>query len=338
MSKISLLTIALCAVFFCGNMIIPAQNLTLNKTNTLIRPPYLKAGDTVAIVAPSGVLRNRTSEITEARNLLESWGLNTVVGKNVFNQAYHFAGNDEERRDDFQKALDDPKISAIWCARGGYGAVRILDKLNYAKFKKYPKWIIGYSDITALHNQVDIEGFESIHAMMCTSLQDDNETIKETISTFKDAVFGKPLAYTLAGSKNNRTGNASGQLVGGNLTILHTMLGSKTSLNTSGKILFIEEIGEYEYHIDRMLQSLKRAGYFDNCKGVIVGDITKVRRNTTAWGTSVEQLIVDALSDYNFPIAFNMPAGHEKDNRAMIFGRTIQLKVDNTQSTIVFEK
>jgi muramoyltetrapeptide carboxypeptidase len=338
MSKISLLTIALCAVFFCGNMIIPAQNLTLNKTNTLIRPPYLKAGDTVAIVAPSGILRNRTSEITQAKNLLESWGLNAVVGKNVFNQAYHFAGSDEERREDFQNAMDDPKISAIWCARGGYGAVRILDKLDYTNFKKYPKWIIGYSDITALHNQVNIEGFESIHAMMCTSLQDDNETIKETISTFIDAIFGKPLTYTLTGSKNNRTGNTSGQLVGGNLTILHTLLGSKTSIITSGKILFIEEIGEYEYHIDRMLQSLKRAGYFDNCKGVIVGDITKVRKNTTPWGVSVEQLIVDALSEYNFPIAFNMPAGHEKDNRAMIFGRTIQLKVDKNQSTVVFEK
>jgi muramoyltetrapeptide carboxypeptidase len=338
MSKISLLTIALCAVFFYGNMILPAQNLTLNKTNTLIRPPYLKAGDTVAIVAPSGVLINRTSEITQAQNLLESWGLNAVVGKNVFNQAYHFAGSDEERREDFQNAMDDPKISAIWCARGGYGAVRILDKLDYTNFKKYPKWIIGYSDITALHNQVNIKGFESIHAMMCTSLQDDNETIRETISTFKDAVFGNPLAYTLTGSENNRTGSASGQLVGGNLTILLTMLGSETSINTSGNILFIEEIGEYEYHIDRMLQSLKRAGYFDNCKGVIVGDITKVRKNTTPWGVSVEQLIVDALSEYNFPIAFNMPAGHEKDNRAMIFGRTVQLKVDKNQSTIVFEK
>ena len=164
------------------------------------------------------------------------------------------------------------------------------------------------------------------------------KTIKETISTFKDAIFGKPLSYTLEGSKYNKTGTASGQLVGGNLTMLHTMLGSKTSIDTSGKILFIEEIGEYKYHIDRMLQSLKRAGYFDNCKGVIVGDMTKVRKNTTAWGVSVEQLILDALSDYDFPIAFNMPAGHEKDNRAMILGRTVQLKVDKDKSTVIFEK
>lgn len=338
MSKIALTSLLLCVVFFMGITTTTAQNIIVNKPNKLIQPPYLKAGDTVAIVAPAGILKHRTDEIEKAKKLLESWGLNTIVGNHVFNQNNHFAGTDSERKEDLQNAMDDPKISAIWSARGGYGTVRILDKLNYSKFKKHPKWIIGYSDITALHNQVNLEGFESLHAMMCTSLQDDNESIKETISTFKDALFGKPLAYTLSGSKNNRTGTASGQLVGGNLTILHTMLGSKTSLNTSGKILFIEEIGEYEYHIDRMLQSLKRAGYFDNCKGVIVGDISKVRRNTTAWGTSVEQLIVDALSEYNFPIAFNMPAGHEKDNRAMIFGRTIQLKVDKNQSTIVFEK
>ncbi|MFD0834621.1 LD-carboxypeptidase [Mariniflexile aquimaris] len=337
MSKIALTSLLLCVVFFMGITSTTAQNIIVNKPNKLIQPPYLKAGDTVAIVAPAGILKHRTDEIEKAKKLLESWGLNTIVGNHVFNQNNHFAGTDSERKEDLQNAMDDPKISAIWSARGGYGTVRILDKLNYTKFKKHPKWIIGYSDITALHNQVNLEGFESLHAMMCTSLQDDNISIKETISTFKDALFGKPLAYTLSGSKNNRTGTASGQLVGGNLTILHTMLGSKTSLNTSGKILFIEEIGEYEYHIDRMLQSLKRAGYFDNCKGVIVGDISKVRRNTTAWGTSVEQLIVDALSEYNFPIAFNMPAGHEKDNRAMIFGRTIDLVVEKEKSIITFK-
>ncbi|WP_245243713.1 S66 peptidase family protein [Mariniflexile gromovii] len=337
MSRITLFTILLCAVFFCGKTTVSAQNTTFNKTTTLIRPPYLKTGDTVAIVAPSGILRNRTAEVEQAKNLLKSWGLHAVVGKNVFNQNNHFAGTDAERAEDFQKAMDDPKISAIWCARGGYGAVRILDKLNYTKFRKQPKWIIGYSDITAIHNQVHNEGFESLHAMMCTSLQDNNETIKETISTFKDALFGNPLSYTLQGSKHNKTGTTSGLLVGGNLSILYSMLGSKTSIDTKNKILFIEEIGEYEYHIDRMLQSLKRAGYFEHCKGVIVGDITKVRRNTTQWGSSVEQLILDVLTDYNIPVAFNMPAGHEKDNRAMIFGRAVQLNVSQDQSTVVFQ-
>ena len=185
-----------------------------------------------------------------------------------------------------------------------------------------------------MHN----EGFQSIHAMMCVSLTDDKVGLEDTISTFKDAIFGNSLSYTLKGSKYNREGNATAPLVGGNLTVLHTMLGSKTSIDVSGKILFIEEIGEYEYHIDRMLQSLKRAGYFDNCKGVIVGDITKVRKNTTAWGKPVEQLIIDALAEYNFPIAFNMPAGHEKDNRAMILGRTVELKVGKDNSTLNFKQ
>ncbi|GAA3587569.1 LD-carboxypeptidase [Flavivirga amylovorans] len=307
------------------------------KTNTLIQPPYLKAGDTVAIVAPSGVLKNRTKEVQQAKALLKSWGLHAVVGKHVFSQANHFAGTDDERCEDFQNALDDPKISAIWCARGGYGTVRILDKLDYTKFKQNPKWLIGYSDITALHNQVHNVGVQSIHAMMCTSLQDDLGSIKETLSTFKDAIFGKSLSYTLEGSKYNKTGHVLAPVVGGNLTMLHTMLGSKTSIDTTGKILFIEEIGEYKYHIDRMLQSLKRAGYFKNCKGVIVGDMTKLRKNTTLWGASIEQLILDALSDYNFPIVFNMPAGHEKDNRAMILGKTIKLTIGKERSTIVFE-
>ncbi|MDD7887178.1 LD-carboxypeptidase [Flavivirga sp. 57AJ16] len=337
MSKISLITALCCAVFFFWEKQFSAQNTLATKTNTLIQPPYLKAGDTVAIVAPSGVLKNRTKEVEQAKQLLKSWGLHAIVGKHVFNQANHFAGTDDARCEDFQNALDNPKISAIWCARGGYGTVRILDKLDYTKFKQHPKWLIGYSDITALHNQVHNQGVQSIHAMMCTSLQDDLRTIKETLSTFKDAIFGTPLNYTLPGSKYNKTGSASGPIVGGNLTMLHTMLGSKTSIDTSGKILFIEEIGEYKYHIDRMLQSLKRAGYFNNCKGVIVGDMTKLRKNTTLWGSSIEQLILDALSDYGFPIAFNMPAGHEKDNRAMILGRTVKLTVGNNQTSIIFE-
>ncbi|WNH13886.1 S66 peptidase family protein [Thalassobellus suaedae] len=336
MSKISLTYILFLAIFLLGIADLSAQNISLNKTSTLIQPPYLKVGDTVAIVAPSGILKNRNPEIEKAKSLLKSWGLLAVVGKHVFNQANHFAGTDDERCEDLQNALDDPKISAIWCARGGYGAVRILDKLDYTKFKMNPKWVIGYSDITALHSQIHNEGFESLHAMMCTSLQDDAETIKETISTFKKALFGTPLSYTLKGSSYNKTGTTTGELIGGNLSILQTMLGSKTIMNTSGKILFIEEIGEYKYHIDRLLQSLKRAGYFDNCKGVIIGDMTKIKKNTTPWGTSIEQLILDVLSDYDFPVAFNMHAGHAKDNRALILGRTVDLTVNTGQSTIIF--
>lgn len=334
MSKIRIILFLCSAIFLFGNTNVIAQNKNENK---LIQPPYLKAGDTVAIVAPSGILKNRNDEVARAKKLLESWDLNVVIGNNVFKKDNHFAGTDAERCEDFQKALDDKTIKAIWSARGGYGTVRILDKLDYSKFLEQPKWIIGYSDITALHNQLHTIGVETIHGIMCVSLPNNLSEIEESIETFKSAIFGAPLAYTLKGSTYNRVGTAKGQLVGGNLTILHTMLGSNTSIDVDGKILFIEEIGEYKYHIDRMLQSMKRAGYFDNCKGVIVGDMSRMRKNTTLWGSSVQQLILDALQDYNFPIAFNMPAGHEDDNRAMILGRTIELVVKSSQSTVTFE-
>ena len=310
---------------------------TTEMTSKLIQPPYLKAGDTVAIVAPSGILKSREREVQQAVDLLKSWGLHAIVGKHVFSKSNHFAGTDEERCADLQNAMDDPKISAIWCARGGYGTVRVLDKLNYTEFKKNPKWIIGYSDITALHNQVHNEGFQSLHALMCVSLTKDLNDVKESISTFKSAIFGNPENYTLEGSQYNREGETSGELVGGNLTMLHTMLGSDTSLDTTGKILFIEEIGEYKYHIDRMLQSMKRAGYFDNLNGLVVGDMSRMRKNTTLWGTSVEQLILDALEEYDFPITFNMPAGHEKDNRALVLGKTVDLKVKKTGSKLSYK-
>ena len=259
--KIVLIAVACCFVFLGMKTSEEQQNSTEN-TKALIQPPYLKAGDTVAIVAPSGILINREDEVAQAKAMLETWGLHVKVGKHVFKKNHHFAGTDEERCEDMQNAMDDPTVSAIWCARGGYGTVRILDQLDYAKFKAHPKWLIGYSDITALHNQFHNQGFESVHALMCTSLYSDTSKIQASIDTFKDAIFGKSLAYTLEGSNLNREGNVSGQLVGGNLTMLHTMLGSETSINTSGKILFIEEIGEYKYHVDRMLQSLKTRWLF----------------------------------------------------------------------------
>lgn len=306
-------------------------------SSNLIKPPYLQKGDTVAIVSPAGNLNNKQAEIQQAIKLLNSWNLNVVMGENIFKQNNEFAGTDDERAADFQKALNNPNIKAIWCARGGYGSVRILDKLDYTKFKLHPKWVIGYSDITALHNQIHNLGFETIHAIMGISLNNICEYEIESAVSLKDAVFGNKLAYTIEGSNDNRPGNATGQLVGGNLTLLHTMLGSKTSIDTSGKILFFEEVGEYAYHIDRMLQSLKRAGYFENCKGLIIGDISNVRENSTDWGKPIEQLILDVVKEYDFPVLFNFPAGHEKDNRALILGRTVELTVGNNESTLIFK-
>jgi muramoyltetrapeptide carboxypeptidase len=332
------LVLSCLAVFlFLGIGYVSAQNSIKNlNSKDLIQPPFLKVGDTVAIVAPAGILRNRTEVVNNAQALLKSWGLNTVVGENVFNNGGHFAGTDAERCEDFQKALDNPNIKAIWAARGGYGSVRILDLLDYSKFKQHPKWIIGYSDITAFHNQIHVLGFQSLHAIMCTSVTDELKQYPESAVTFKKALFGKTLNYTLENSKYNKLGEAKGQLVGGNLAILASMLGSNTSLDTKGKILFIEEIGEYAYSIDRMLQSLKRAGYFENCAGLIIGDISKVKKNTTKFGKPVEQIILDAVADYNFPVAFNMKAGHEPDNRAMVFGKVVELVVDSEKSLLKF--
>lgn len=334
-----------CAILFLitlGSTKVLAQQLNskhseTNMTKKLIQPPYLKAGDSVAIVAPSGILLHREKEINSAIQLLESWGLNVSVGKHVFNKANHFAGTDYERALDLQTALNNPNIKAIWCARGGYGTVRILDNIDYKKFKENPKWLIGYSDITSLLCEIHNLGYESIHGMMCTSLGDNKEDITETISTFKKAIFGEALSYTIKSNKYNKVGKAKGQLIGGNLTLLQTMLGSDTAIDTTDKILFIEEIGEYKYHIDRLLQSLKRAGYFDNCKGVIVGDMTKLRKNTTSWGKPIEQLILDVFEECDFPVLFDFPAGHEKDNRALIFGRTVEIDANSFESTVVFE-
>ncbi len=302
----------------------------------LTTPPYLQKGDTIAIVAPAGILKNRKYIINKAKALAESWGLKVVYGKHIFNQNHHFAGTDAERCQDFQDALDNPNIKAIWSARGGYGSVRILDKLDFTKFKENPKWIIGYSDITAFHNHIHNLGVETIHGMMGTSMQDKPEDIPETIETLRKALFGEQLKYIIESSKYNREGEVTGQLVGGNIAILASMLGSDSQISTNGKILFIEEIGEYKYSIDRMLQSLKRAGYFTKIKGVIIGDMTKVKKNTTPWGSSIEQLVLDIVPD-DIPVLFNFPAGHEPDNRALIMGRNVQLSINKDKSEVEFK-
>ncbi|MFL0104143.1 S66 peptidase family protein [Tenacibaculum maritimum] len=309
------------------------QSISLKK----IKPPYLQKGDTIIILAPAGILKNRSLVIDKAKMLAEKWGLKVLYGKHMFEQGNHFAGTDEQRCEDFQKALDDPTIKAIWSARGGYGSVRILDRLDFTIFKKHPKWIIGYSDLTAFHNHINNVGVETLHAMMGVSLEDKAAMITETIATFKKALFGEQLKYEVGASRYNRKGKVSGELVGGNIAVLASMLGSESQLDTDGKILFIEEIGEYKYSIDRMLQSLRRAGYFRKLKGVIVGGMTKIKKNTTPWGSSIEQLILDIIPE-NIPVMFNFPAGHDSDNRALILGRKVVLEVEENKALLLFEE
>ena len=304
--------------------------------NNLIRPEYLKVGDTIAIIAPSGVLNDHENYINKAKKLLESWELNVIIGKNVFNNYGHFSGTDKERTKDFQRALDDKTISAIWCARGGYGAMRIIDDLDYTEYLKTPKWIIGYSDITAIHNDLHILGSESIHSIMCKSLEDKNINNDRSIQALKDVLFGNKLSYNFNNKPENKLGKTSGQIVGGNLTLLHGLIGSKSSINTDGKILFIEDLGEYHYHIDRMLISLKRAGYFDNCNGLVVGDFSDLRKNTTPFGKDIKEIILDAVKEFDFPVLFDFPAGHEELNMPIILGRNIIMDINSSKSTIEF--
>ena len=320
-------------ILFLNNLNLFSQSITNNK---LIKPEYLKKGDTVAIVAPSGVLKNYNGYILKAKELLKSWELEVVIGENVFNDNGHFAGTDNQRSADFQLALDDKAIKAIWCARGGYGAMRVIDNLNFEKYKENPKWIIGYSDITAIHNDLHNNKSESIHGIMCKSLEKIDVDNNESISLLKKTLFGEKLSYTIEGNNYNIEGNSNGQLIGGNLTLLHCLLGSESSIDTDGKILFIEDLGEYLYHIDRMLISLKRAGYFDNCKGLIVGDFTDMRKNTTPFGRNLKELILDIVKEYDFPVSFGFPAGHGEKNYPMILGREINLEVSKQQSTINF--
>ena len=320
-------------ILFLNNLNLFSQSITNNK---LIKPKYLKKGDTVAIVAPSGVLKNYNGYMLKAKELLKSWGLEVSIGENVFNDNGHFAGTDNQRSADFQLALDDKAIKAIWCARGGYGAMRVIDNLNFEKYKENPKWIIGYSDITAVHNDLHNNKSESIHGIMCKSLEKIDIDNNESISLLKKTLFGEKLSYTIEGNNYNIEGNSNGQLIGGNLTLLHCLLGSESSIDTNGKILFIEDLGEYLYHIDRMLISLKRAGYFDNCKGLIVGDFTDLRKNTTPFGRDLKELILDIVREYDFPVSFGFPAGHGEKNYPMILGREINLEVSKQQSTINF--
>lgn len=334
----------ICCLFLLSIVTTNVPLLETRKTNTIrpntfsemIRPPYLKIGDTVAVLAPAGVLKQDIEVIKKTKLLLKNWGLHVVFGEHLETKAHHFAGSDAQRAADFQWALDQTNVKAIWCARGGYGSLRIIDKLNFEGFKKAPKWIVGYSDITVLHAALNSLGYESLHAMMCVNLTEDEEAIKSSVQSLKKALFGTLEAYEIAGHTDNKPGNTSGPLVGGNLSLLTAMLGSETSMNTKGKIVFIEEIGEHKYHIDRQLQSLKRAGYFKQCSGVIIGSMSKIKTNNPAWGQSIETLILDILKDKNIPVAFGFPAGHELENRALYFGRNIQLSVTKSKTRVLF--
>lgn len=298
----------------------------------MIRPNYLQKGDTVAIVSTARKVFEK--ELIPALSILKNWKLNVVLGTSIEAEEHQFAGNDKLRASDFQEMLDNPKIKAIWCARGGYGTIRMLDLLDFSNFKNNPKWIIGYSDVTVLHSHLHQLGFETLHAQMPVSIETKTAAC---IQSLKNSLFGNNNNIIIPSEASNVTGNTKGVVVGGNLSMLYSLCGSSSSISTKGKILFIEDLDEYLYHIDRMLQNLKRNGMLDQLEGLIIGGMTQIHDNDIPFGQSTEEIILSICNDYNYPIVFNFPAGHIDDNRALILGRKAELIISKTETILTFD-
>lgn len=300
-----------------------------------IIPRYLKKGDMIGITAPAGYIT--AEEIAPSVQLMESWGYKIKAGDTIGEKDYTFAGTDEERLADFQKMLDDPKVKAIMCARGGYGSVRIIDRIKWDRFKSKPKWIIGFSDITVLHAHINRNfGIATIHSKMCNSFPDDwskAEPIQvETIESIHKALSGEKMKYDVVPNSNNRFGIAEGNLIGGNLKTLETLAGSASDLYTAGKILFVEDTGEYMYSIDRMFWSLKRTGKLSRLKGLIVGGFrVKTDADTEDFGETLEQIVLEKIKNYKYPVCFDFPVGHQKNNFGLKCGvkHRIQISIDS---------
>lgn len=324
------------SIFFISPFINAQNDTGTAITRDLVKPPSLKKGDTIMILSPAGRIKNKAS-VEAGIKLANHWGLVVFFGNHMLSQDHTFAGTDTQRTEDMQKALDDPSIKAIWAARGGYGAVRIVDNLDFTKFMENPKWIVGYSDITVLHNKIHELGFQSIHGQMPLTLDLEDPVQKPSIISLQKALFGKKLSYKLDASKFNRLGESKGQVVGGNLSIIYSMLASNTDLDMRGKVLFIEDVGEALYHIDRMMISLKRAGYFKDCKGLIVGNFRLKKNEGNSFGKTLEDIVLDAVEGTYFPVIFNFPAGHIDDNRAIIMGDYVTLKATKRKARIVFQ-
>jgi muramoyltetrapeptide carboxypeptidase len=312
--------------------ILSLLSITMQAQTTMITPPYLQKGDTVAILATAR--KHIVKSMQPTIDLLESWGLHVVIGKSIGLEENQLAGTDAQRAADLQEQLDNPNIKAIWCARGGYGTVRVVDLIDFTQFKKHPKWLVGFSDVTVLHNHLNTMGYKSIHGIMPISLA---KATPEAIETLRLSLFGQPLQYAIDSHPMNRLGKASGELVGGNLSILYSLLGSPSAIDCKDKILYIEDLDEYLYHIDRMMMNLKRNGCLESLKGIIVGSMTDMKDNDIPWGKNALEIVQDVTKKYDIPMIFNFPAGHIHDNRALILGSNVTLEVTENCSTVVFE-
>ncbi|MBS1667233.1 MAG: LD-carboxypeptidase [Bacteroidetes bacterium] len=307
-------------------------------TKPIIVPKYLKAGDTIGITCPAGFITDK--EIQPSVQLMQNWGFNIRIGDTVNKKDFTFGGTDLERAKDFQQMLDDPNIKAIMCARGGYGSVRIIDQLDFRKFVSHPKWIIGFSDITVIHSHLNRNfNIGSIHSKMCNSFPDDMSKAEpkqiDSMISIKQALQGEKMTYTAPSNSNNKNGKALGSLVGGNLKTIESLSASKSDINTAGKILFVEDTGEYLYSIDRMFWNLKRSGKLSKIKGLIIGGF-KVKPDDPGeeFGKTVYDIVLEKVKEYDYPVCFDFPVGHQKENYALKCGLAHKLEVTNSGSSL----
>jgi len=297
----------------------------LMNSKNMMRPPALKSGDTVGICAPA---RKIAPEVVEkAVKRLEAEGYKVKLSTNLFGEENQFSGSDAQRAEDLQSLLDDPEVKVVFFARGGYGFLRIIDQINFDKFCEAPKWLVGYSDITVIHCHVnEVLGIETLHATMPVNFELDAESTNKMFAVLR----GEDLNYSAENKTSvaNRAGKCEGELVGGNLSLIYALQGSVSDLSTDGKILFIEDIDEYLYHIDRMMLSLKRAGKLSNLAGLLVGGMTDMKDNTIPFGKNAEEIIASHVSEYNYPVCYGLPAGHDKVNLPLVMGRICIMDVE----------
>jgi muramoyltetrapeptide carboxypeptidase len=314
--------------FFCALVDTSAhwRTLRVTKNKFTFAPMYLKKGDTIAIVSPARAIEKE--KVEPAIRFFEEQGLNVLVGENVFNKDNQMAGTDAEKVSDIQQFINDPSVRAVISTRGGYGCVRIIDQLDLAPLAAQKKWFVGYSDVTVFHSHIHQNyGTPTLHGTMPVNISDTpSEEEALSNSTLMDCLFGKDLTYDLLAHPMNKSGNASGLLVGGNLSMLYSMCGSASDIDTAGKILFIEDLDEYLYHIDRMMMNLKRTGKLDKLAALVVGGMSDMNDNAIPFGKTAEEIIVEHIGGFDYPIYFGFEAGHQKPNKAMRFGMPAEIK------------
>lgn len=294
--------------------------------------PFLQPGDTIGIAATARKISKE--EIAPAVGIFESWGLRVKLSSTLFETDHQFAGDDATRARGFQELLDDASVKAIICARGGYGTVRMIDQLDFSRFTQHPKWIIGYSDITVLHTHIHQQfHIPTIHGTMPINMQPEKAD-EESIELLKYILFGSPLKIKTPAHPLNRTGEASGILVGGNLSVIYSTTGSVSDIDTNGKILFLEDLDEYLYHIDRMMMNLKRSGKLSHLKALVVGGMSDMKDNTVPYGKNAEEIIFEHVAEYHYPVCFGFPAGHQLKNLPLMVGGEYQLRIGENQTML----